>query len=85
MKLLERRNGNIFKGTTADAGTLKIDEIEAVITRWSSTQTSPAPVGQITETHLQKQMRQIKKMQKSHHLINLIYCRTRCNMLLIVT
>lgn len=33
MKLLERRNGNIFKGTTADAGTLKIDEIEAVITR----------------------------------------------------
>lgn len=65
MKLLERRNGNIFKGTTADVGTLKIDELEEVITRWSSTQTSFAPVGQITETHLQKQMRQIKKCKRA--------------------
>lgn len=65
MKLLERGNDNIFKETTADAGTLRIDEMEAVI-RWrSSTHTSSLPVGQITGTHLQKQMCRIEKCKRA--------------------
>lgn len=84
MKLLERGNDNTFKETTADAGTLSIDEMGAVI-RWrSSTQTSSLPVGQIYGNSFAKANVPNRKMQKSHG-VNLTYCRTQCKTLLIVT